>query len=69
MSLAFEFRVGDRLAEGGRRLGKGERVVYISDVSSIPEAVEKHLTCGPQIDLLVLDCLHHGRHFSHFGMA
>ena len=69
MSLAFEFQGGDMLAEGGRRWGKGGRVVYISDVSSIPTAVVKHLTCGPQIDLLVLDCLHFGRHFSHFGMA
>ena len=43
------------------------RFTYISDVSRIPPSVMTALRTGPQIHVLVLDCLHYGQHFSHFG--
>jgi len=43
------------------------RFTYISDVSRIPDSVMASLRSGPQVRVLVLDCLHYGKHFSHFG--
>jgi hypothetical protein len=45
------------------------RFTYISDVSRIPQRVMEALQAGPQIRVLVLDCLNYpGQHFSHFGL-
>ncbi len=71
--LAFDFQAAvadtDAATRGRGMPGKrAPRFTYISDVSSIPDAVVDKLRSGPQIDVLVLDCLHYGKHFSHFGL-
>ena len=71
--LAFDFQPAVADTDAAHRdrgvTGKGApRFTYISDVSRIPDAVVEKLRNGPQIEVLVLDCLHYGKHFSHFGL-
>jgi phosphoribosyl 1,2-cyclic phosphodiesterase len=47
--------------------GTGERVAYLSDVSSVPAETFSYLTQKP-ISLLVLDCLFETTHAVHFGL-
>eukprot|EP00667_Euglena_gracilis_P012980 EG_transcript_13351 len=51
----------------GFAFGAATRVLYLSDVSKVPDATQSYLATQ-RFDLLVLDCLHSaGRtHFSHF---
>jgi len=71
--LAFDFQPAVADTDAATRCrgmtGKGApRFTYISDVSSIPDGVVDKLRSGPAIEVLVLDCLHYGKHFSHFGL-
>eukprot|EP00386_Alphamonas_edax_P013329 GDKI01041210.1.p1 GENE.GDKI01041210.1~~GDKI01041210.1.p1 ORF type:complete len:141 (-),score=38.11 GDKI01041210.1:144-566(-) len=57
VAFAFEF-------------GRRQRVVYMSDVSEIPEATERYLLGGRRIDVLVIDCLFIDKtHPTHFSKA
>eukprot|EP00388_Colpodella_angusta_P004501 GDKJ01014775.1.p1 GENE.GDKJ01014775.1~~GDKJ01014775.1.p1 ORF type:complete len:569 (-),score=129.69 GDKJ01014775.1:101-1807(-) len=45
-----------------------DRVVYMSDVSSVPDITLEHLTNGPRIKVLYLDCVFWGgSHPTHIG--
>jgi phosphoribosyl 1,2-cyclic phosphodiesterase len=44
----------------------GAQLVYISDVSAVPETAWRHLRPAPTV--LVLDCLRSEPHTSHFGI-
>jgi phosphoribosyl 1,2-cyclic phosphodiesterase len=63
--LAVEHGVG--YLSCGFAFGTRQRLVYLSDVSAIPDATMTVLRAEPTIDLLILDCLFPDRtHPTHF---
>eukprot|EP00030_Apusomonadida_sp_AF-17_P000544 a174980_79.p1 GENE.a174980_79~~a174980_79.p1 ORF type:complete len:337 (+),score=90.80 a174980_79:53-1012(+) len=66
----LEVMHGEDYVALGFEFGASDRVVYISDVSRVPDATMARLLAGQQIALLYVDCLFKERtHATHFNYS
>eukprot|EP00479_Gromia_sphaerica_P015534 TRINITY_DN9908_c0_g1_i1.p1 TRINITY_DN9908_c0_g1~~TRINITY_DN9908_c0_g1_i1.p1 ORF type:complete len:97 (+),score=8.85 TRINITY_DN9908_c0_g1_i1:137-427(+) len=65
--LTFPVMHGEDYETFGFEFGQQERVIYLPDVSRIPQSTSDFLRSRP-IDLLILDCIYRTRpHPTHFS--